>query len=332
MKVSVLDYGVIDKEKTPQEALLETRCLAQVADKLGFHRFWVAEHHNIHAFAISSPELLIMHLADHTKRIRIGSGGIMPLHYSSFKIAKWMMTLEALHPHRIDLGIGNSLGTPLVQRALSSIHAKGDYNRVIEELSTYLSPDSPNPLPIAVNPKGKAYPQLWPLSNSTETAQLAGQLGLGYTFGIFPYMPKDPLTEAQRVAAHYRQAFQPSSHFKKPQLILATFVVLADTDEEAEALAKPLDIWMLGQQDFNEFKTYPDVEETRHYPLTEKQKETIAANRSRMVIGSAQTVKKQLDRLIQACQADELLAIPLVPGFSNRQRALELLADLYVVL
>ncbi|EIQ81882.1 UNVERIFIED_CONTAM: LLM class flavin-dependent oxidoreductase [Streptococcus canis] len=332
MKVSVLDYGVIDNEKTPQEALLETRCLAQVADKLRFHRFWVAEHHNIYAFATSSPELLMMHLADHTKQIRIGSGGIMPLHYSSFKIAEWMMTLEALHPNRIDLGIGNSLGTPLVQRALSSIHIKEDYGRVIEELSTYLSPDDPNPLPIAVNPKGKVYPQLWLLSNSSETAQLAGQLGLGYTFGIFPYMPKDPIREAQEVSACYRQTFKPSSHFKNPQLMLAAFIVLADTDEEAEALAKPLDIWMLGQQDFNAFKTYPTAKEASHYSLTENQRKTVAANRSRMVIGSPQTVKKQLDRLMQACQADELLAIPLIPEFANRQRALELLADLYMTI
>lgn len=148
MKVSILDYGVIDKEKTPQEALLETRCLAQVADKLGFHRFWVAEHHNIYAFAISSPELLMMHLADHTKQIRIGSGGIMPLHYSSFKIAEWIMTLEALHPNRIDLGIGNSLGTTLVQRALSSIHCKDSYSQVVTELYQYLNPDHLSPLPI----------------------------------------------------------------------------------------------------------------------------------------------------------------------------------------
>lgn len=124
--------------KTPQEALLETRCLAQVADKLGFHRFWVAEHHNIYAFAISSPELLMMHLADHTKQIRIGSGGIMPLHYSSFKIAEWIMTLEALHPNRIDLGIGNSLGTTLVQELYQVSIAKTAIVRLSQNYTSIL--------------------------------------------------------------------------------------------------------------------------------------------------------------------------------------------------
>lgn len=147
-----------------------------------------------------------------------------------------------------------------------------------------------------------------------------------------PIYQKILYTEAKRVSAHYRKAFRPSKLLKIPKLILAVFIVLSDTDEEAEALAKPLDIWMLGQQDFNEFKTYPDVEEARNYHLTEKQREAIAANRSRMVIGSPHTVKKQLDRLIEACQADELLAIPLVPEFANRQRTLELLADLYVTI
>ncbi|MGT2934754.1 LLM class flavin-dependent oxidoreductase [Streptococcus castoreus] len=332
MKVSVLDYGVIDKEKTPQEALNDTRLLAQKADDLGFNRFWVAEHHNIHAFAISSPELLMMHLANHTKSIRIGSGGIMALHYSSFKIAEMMMTLEALHPNRIDLGLGNSLGTPLVKGALLSTHRKEDYGRVLEELSHYLSFNKENPLAITVNPKGDSYPQLWLLSNSQETAEHAANLGLGYTFGIFPYMPKNPIEEAQKVSACYRQTFTPSSQLTRPQLMLAVFIVIAETDDEAKLLAKSLDIWMLGNQDFNEFKTYPDTEEACSYALTAKQKKVISANRSRMIIGSPQKVKKKLDELIAASQAEELLVIPLVPRIENRLKSLELLANLYLTL
>ncbi|EHI69567.1 LLM class flavin-dependent oxidoreductase [Streptococcus ictaluri] len=329
MKLSVLDYGVIDKDKTPQEALAETRQLAQKAEELGYHRFWVAEHHGIQAFAISSPELLMMHLADHTKSIRIGSGGIMALHYSSFKIAETIATLASLHPDRIDLGLGNSLSTLPVQKALSSIHVKEDYPKVVEILSRYLSPQQPNPTSVCLQPHSHALPSIWTLSNSAETAALAGRLGLGYTFGIFPYMPKDPLTEAKRVSHSYYQAFKASDYAQEAHLILAAFIVIAETDDQAEMLAKSLDIWMLGNQDFNEFTTYPNGEEALRYQLTAKQKEVISLNRNRMIIGSPNTVKKELDQLIKASQAKELLAIPLVPGFDQRVKALELLAQLY---
>lgn len=111
MKLSVLDYGQIDEGKSAKQALQESVKLAKIADSLGYSRFWVAEHHNVNAFAISSPELLMMQIASQTQKIRVGSGGIMVLHYSDYKIAENINTLEALYPNRIDLGMGNSLGT-----------------------------------------------------------------------------------------------------------------------------------------------------------------------------------------------------------------------------
>ncbi|KPJ23195.1 LLM class flavin-dependent oxidoreductase [Streptococcus phocae] len=330
MKLSVLDYGLIDKGKTASQALKESCQLAKRAEDLGFNRFWVAEHHNIKALATSSPEVFMMHLADRTNRIRIGSGGVMALHYSTFKIAENFRMLETLHPNRIDLGIGNSLGTRLVQSALSSIHEKDDYGQVLAQLQGYLSPDKQAPLPLDVNPKSASYPQLWPLSNSEETARTAGQLGLGYTFGIFPYMPKDPIASAKQSTQAYRDAFSPSAQQQEPQVMLAAFIIIAETDDKAQELAKSLDIWMLGNQDFNEFDTYPTYSEASTYPLTEKQKLTIAANRNRMIVGSPQLVKQQLEPLLAASQATELLAIPLVPDIANRITSLELLADLYL--
>ncbi|MGP6388401.1 LLM class flavin-dependent oxidoreductase [Streptococcus dysgalactiae] len=330
MKLNVLDYGLIDKNRTTQEALDETIELAQKAEALGYHRFWVAEHHNIAAFAISSPELMMMELGMKTSRIRLGSGGIMALHYSAYKVAEIIKTLEARYPNRIDLGVGNFLGNPLVQSALKSIHTKDDYPQVIRDLDAYLHHDKENPLPIAVNPKIDTEPELWTLSHSEETAQLAAELGLGYVFGIFPYMPLNTMEEAKKVSAIYHQNFKPSSQGSQPHLTLASFIVIADTAEEAEAMAKTLDIWMLGNDSFNEFTQYPDTDDASAYPLTQDQKELIKDNRTRAIIGDKETVKKQLDVLIEATQASEVLVIPLVPGLKQRIRSLELMAELYL--
>ena len=240
MKLSVLDYGLIDYGKTASDAIQETILLSQEAERLGYHQFWVAEHHGVRAFSISNPELMIMHLANQTKSIKIGSGGIMPLHYSSFKLAETLKTLETCHPNRVSIGLGNSLGTVKVSNALRSLH--------------------PN---------------------------------------------------------------------KSPNLMVAAFVVIADTSEEAENIAKTLDIWMLGNKDFNEFATFPTIEEANHYQLTPEQKAKIKSNRHRMIVGDPKQVKESLDALVNASQAEELLLIPLVPGLDQRIKSLKLLSQLY---
>ncbi|MBJ8325378.1 LLM class flavin-dependent oxidoreductase [Streptococcus pacificus] len=328
MKLGVLDYGLIDAGKTATEALEETVLLAKKAEELGFSRFWVAEHHNVFAFSTSAPELLMMHLADQTKTIRIGSGGIMPLHYSAFKIAEQIRTLETYHPNRIDLGLGNSLGTRLVKKALKSVHQKEEYYDVLKELRNYLSLSEENPLNITVQPTITSEPQLFSLSSSEETAKVVGELGLGYSFGIFPYMQKNLLEEAQKVPEVYRKNFKPSSFLNKPYVTFAVFIVIAKTKEEANAMARSLDIWMLGKDDFNEFSHYPTIEEAKNYPLSDKEKEIIKDNRQRMIIGTPQEVEKQLNALLRISQADEILAIPLVPGFEQRRQSLELLSQL----
>ncbi len=330
MKLSVLDYGVIDQQKTAREALKETVSLAQQAEVLGFSRFWVAEHHNISAFSTSSPEMLMMHLADQTKAIRIGSGGIMALHYSAYKIAELMKTLEALHPSRIDLGLGNTQGTTLVHRAMKSPHQKSDYADVLKQLKNHLYQDGFATTGISANPKVDTAPAMFVLGSSENTAKQVGALGLGYTFGIFPFMPKDLFAAVKAVPEVYRKHFNPCANLDKPYLIFACFIVIADTAEAAEDFAQCLDIWMLGKNDFNEFETYPSVEEAKNYILTEQEKEIIAANRSRVIVGTPDKVKQALNHFITLSGADEVLAIPLVPDIQNRRRTLQLLADLYL--
>ncbi|EHJ56311.1 luciferase family oxidoreductase, group 1 [Streptococcus urinalis FB127-CNA-2] len=326
MKLSVLDYGQIDEGKSAKQALQESVKLAKIADSLGYSRFWVAEHHNVNAFAISSPELLMMQIASQTQKIRVGSGGIMVLHYSDYKIAENINTLEALYPNRIDLGMGNSLGTKKVHQALNSIHQKADYFQMLQDIKNWFQK---NHSAINVQPTISTKPQLWTLSNSTVTAEKTAELGLGYTFGVFPYIPKDPLLEGKKVSSVYYDHFQPSEFLKQPHLILAVFICIADTDEKAQEYAKSLDIWMLGKNDFNEFNHYPSYETATEYQKTDEDRKQISKNRKRMIVGSPEKVKEQLTPLIEATQADELLMIPLLPGIESRIRALELLANLY---
>ncbi|WP_067142463.1 MsnO8 family LLM class oxidoreductase [Oceanivirga salmonicida] len=326
MKLGVLDYGLVDYKKNSQIALKETVLLAKEAEKLGYSSFWVAEHHNISAFSTTAPEIIIIHLLNQTKNIKICSGGIMPLHYSEYKISEIMNTIEAIYPNRVNFGLGSTLGTTVLNRAMRSIHQKLDYEKVLKKIISY-SKQNEN---IKVYPKIESNLGIFLLSNSINTAKIAGELGLGYIFGVFPYMEKDMYKESKIVHETYIKNFKKSDSLLKPHFIIACFVVIAETEKIAEDFAKCLDIWMLGKDNFNEFKTYPTVKEAKKYVLTDKEKEIIISNRQRVIIGDKKQVKEKLDEFINISNADEVLVIPLIPGIENRCKALKLLAEIYI--
>ena len=321
MKISVLDYGVVDFGKTNEEAIQETIQLAQMAEELGYARFWVAEHHQVKALSISAPEVVIPAIASQTKNIHVGSGGIMGLHYAPYKVAEVMRSLEVLFPGRIDIGLGNSIGTKSVSTALKSHYTKPQFGEWVENLQEIIQSNE------AV-PYTKRVPEQFLLGMGGESVHIAAKNGLGFVYGVFPYIPQEPLVLAKELATAYRKEFQ-SVNGTASRFILAVFVVIADNEEKAEEMAQALDLWMLGKQDFSEFETFPtkkDVE-TREVTLTERK--TIEGNRQRLIVGDSRAVKAQLDELCQVCNPDELLMIPLVGGFENRKRALELFAQLY---
>ena len=324
MKWSILDYGVLDFAQTPTEALQTTVEMAQHAESLGFHRFWVAEHHNVHALTISNPELMMMHLLNQTTTIRIGSGGIMALHYSAYKLAEISQTFTALFPNRVDLGFGNSLGTPQVNQALKSVYQAEEYAQALQDFYAYLQDNHT----MTANPTNPHIPPVWLLSMGEKSAALAGQLGCGYTYGIFPYIPQNALEQLKRVSQVYRTHFTPTLHQTTPHVMLAVFIVIAESEVEAEQLAKAVDIWMLGNEAFNEFATFPTIEQGEYYPLSPQQQATIVDNRRRIFVGTPEQIHRQLQPYIAACQADELLCIPLVPSKSARLKSLDLLATL----
>lgn len=334
VKLGILDYAQIDEGSDAKTALENSITLAQLAETLGYERFWMAEHHNVPAFASSSPELIMMRLADATKRIRIGSGGVMIPHYSPYKVAENFRILEAFHPNRIDLGMGNTIGTPIVNQTLNE-NKKGklSYEQSIVDLTHYLSDqvDEEHRFHgITANPVIETVPQMWVLSTSVKNAKMAAKLGIGYTFGLFPLAGIDKLAIGIQAAETYWNEFKPSPFMPEPTVSVAPFVVVAETNEQAEEYAQALDLWLLGTDNFSQLAKFPSVETARHYSYSDKEKEIIQANRTRMIIGDIENVSTQLNNLIAQFKADEVLLVPLMPGIEARKKAIELLAKAFI--
>ena len=321
MEISVLDYGVVDFGKTNEEAIQETIQLAKIAEELGYARFWVAEHHQVKALSISAPEVVIPAIASQTKSIHVGSGGIMGLHYAPYKVVEVMRSLEVLFPGRIDIGLGNSIGTKAVSTALKSHYTKPQFGQWVADLQEMIQSNE-------VVPFTKRVPEQFLLGMGGESVHIAAKNGLGFVYGVFPYIPQEPLVLAKELSTAYRKEFQ-SVNGTVSRFILAVFVVIADTEEKAEEMAQELDLWMLGKQDFSEFETFPTKKDVETREVTPAERKTIEDNRQRLIVGDSQTVKAQIDELCQVCNPDELLMIPLVGGFENRKHALELFAQLY---
>ena len=238
MKLSVIDQSPVSAGFTPADALRNTIDLARLTDRLGYHRYWIAEHHAIPALASPAPEILIDRVAAETSTIRVGSGAVLLPHYSPLKVAETFRVLHALYPNRIDLGIGRAPGgTPLDSYALRRVrdHEPGDdFPRQLVELLTFLHGGFPADHPfnrIIVTPAMPGAPDVWLLGSSRWSASAAAQLGLPYAFAHFiDQLPTRPAIE------HYRSHFI-SSNGSQPQIILALGVICAATDEEAERLA-----------------------------------------------------------------------------------------------
>lgn len=324
MKLSVIDYGLIDEGSSAQQALQETIQLARRAEELGYHRFWLAEHHNVPAFALSSPELVLAHLAGQTRTIGLGTAGIMALHYNPYKLAETVATLTSLAPGRLSIGWGNSLGTAKVNQALRSQQTADQFEAVLGQVATYLTGQSS----MLVQPQLTQFPQAVTLGMGGQSADIAGRQGLGYVLGLFPYLSEEPLGLIEATMSRYRQSFVPSVFQSQPYTALAVFVVVAETIEAAERLATATAIWLLGKQDFSEFQQFPSPETADRYDLSPEDREKIAQQRHRLLVGTPDSIRQQLQAWTQAGQVDELILVPVLSGFANRLKTLTLLHDL----
>ncbi|WP_169166170.1 LLM class flavin-dependent oxidoreductase [Cellulomonas taurus] len=244
--LSVLDLSGVGTGRTTADALADSTRLAQAADRLGFHRFWVAEHHSMPAVASTSPAVLIAHLGAHTERIRLGSGGVMLPNHPSLVIAEQFAMLEALHPGRIDLGIGRAPGAD--QMTASALRRTGEEDfpaELVDVLALLGQPaaglaPSPAATRLIATPSASGTPQVWLLGSSLYSAQLAARLGLAFSYA---HHFNTGLTE--QAAAAYRSGFQPSAVLDRPRFMVSSSVIVADSEERAAWLSGPSRVMML---------------------------------------------------------------------------------------
>jgi luciferase family oxidoreductase group 1 len=320
--LSVLDLVPVGTGATASDALRASEALAQQAERLGYLRYWFAEHHGMPGIASSSPEILIEHIASATTRIRVGSGGIMLPNHAPLRIAEAFHTLETLHPNRIDLGVGRAPGTdPVTSRAMRPFDAE-QFPEQLQELIGLsrgtLPPDHPFH-PVRVIPGDVSLPPIWILGSSGASAAFAGSLGLGYAFARhFSPAPPGPAVEA------YLEAFRPSERFPRPHVILGISVVCADTDDEASRLAGSLDlVWVRYQR--GEFGTLPSPEEAAAYPWTAYERTVAQSGRARHFIGSAVKVASEIRSIACTTRATEVIVTTMVHDRGARERSYELL-------
>lgn len=325
-QLSVLDQSPISSGSTGSQALGNTIELAQLADDLGYHRYWVAEHHGTPTLAGASPEVLIATIAARTSRIRVGSGGVMLPHYSPLKVAETFSILSGLNPGRIDLAIGRASGTnPITTLALQRDRTRAapdDFpDQLAELMAYYYGFREPHPFDkIPALPGGPRLPELWLLGSSHQSGLWAGELGLPYAFADF-INPQGGF-----VAELYRERFVPSARLESPQVCVAVSVICAETDEEAERLASSYRaLWI--QITKGASKEVPSVEEAVEFLAAEGPPRREPPRR--IVLGSPGKVAMGLRDVAAEYGAGEVMVVTITHDHRARMRSYELIAEAF---
>ena len=345
VKLNALDQSAITTSGDSETAIYETVALAQHLDSIGYHRFWLAEHHNTAAFAIAAPEILIAHIAAHTKNLRIGSGGIMVPHYSPLKIAEQFRMLETLAPNRIDLGIGRAPGgDPRTAAALQAGPKAWPievFPQQVEMLLQFLQDaagltgaaggfpaDHPyqgihaQPINGAISgAMGTRILPVWMLGSGGDGAIHAAQFGLPYVYAHF--INPDNLAQA---AQSYRQNFAASAFMDAPKLAVALSILVADSQEQADYLARPRNIWatQLLQNRAGRFPTLAQAQDWQ--PENEHERDLLAMIQARSLTGTADDVAEKIDALLRPYDVAEIFALTLIPDIEARKTSYHLLA------
>jgi luciferase family oxidoreductase group 1 len=323
LPLSVLELATVGSGQSTAEALAATTRVARTADRLGFSRIWVAEHHNMPAVASTNPPVLIAHLAAVTERIRIGSGGVMLPNHAPLVVAEQFAILEALHPGRIDLGIGRAPGTDqqtaaALRRDPAALSADDFPQHLIDLLGLFGDPRVEGGLAerFRATPAAESAPQVVLLGSSGFSAQLAGHLGLPFAFAHHFGGP-NVLT----AVGLYRDTFRPSPVLEEPFTIVTANVLAAETEEEARRLALPGQLMRLSLR-LNRPRPLPSVEEAQADP----ERAAAEAMPSNAIIGDAAGAVAQLRRLAADTGADELMLSASTHGVEERLRSLDLIA------
>ncbi len=325
MRLSVLDQCPIREGGSAAQALAESAELARAAEGLGYHRFWLAEHHGNAGLACVAPEIVIAHVGAQTSRIRVGSGGVMLTHYASLKVAEQFRTLETLFPGRVDVGVGRAPGSDMhTARALSmgpgSLPLEA-YPEQVEDLVHYLEDTIPEDHPfhgIHASPTGSGMPEVWCLGSSTDSAYIAARIGLPFSFAQFI----SPETGEQAVQV-YRDRFVPSRWCREPRISIGVSTICAPTEEEALDLSLSRYCWRFrhGQ--------VPSVETARAFEYSQPELDYIRYHRSQSAIGDPAQVRARLEELATKLTADEVILLTITHDFAARLRSYRLVAEAF---
>ena len=281
VKLGILDHTHVCEGRTVADTLAEAVELAREAERLGYARYWVSEHHGMPSLASSSPEILIAHVAAATSRIRVGAGGVMLPHYSAYKVAENFRLLEALHPNRIHRYAG-LLASPSIPTA----------------------------------------PELWLLGSSDESARLAGEKGIAFSFAQFFGTPVGP--KATRL---YRESFRPSALNREPRTMVAVLAICADTEEEARRLAASHELFFLRVEHGFPLPWLPSVETAESFPYTAFDLELLAARRMHRAVGNPAQVRERLNHIAREYGADEIMVTCPIHDFGKRLRSIRLIRE-----
>ena len=319
--LSILELAPVGQGTTAATALANSVALAQLGERLGYQRLWVAEHHNMPGIASSSPAVLIAHLAASTTTIRVGAGGVMLPNHSPLVVAEQFGMLEALHPGRIDLGIGRAPGTDVLTAAALRRSAAAGADEFPEQLRDLLMFfDGTHPHITAV--PGRGYqPAMWMLGSSDYSAQVAGALGMPFSFAHH-------FASHNTVAAldRYRASFRPSRDLAQPYAMIGVPVICAETSERARWLAGPSQLSFVRLRQGRPMQL-PTPEAAAEYVFTPAERELARTWTSPLIAGDPDEVRTELEALARRTGADELMITTMVHGPTDRLRSYELVAD-----
>jgi luciferase family oxidoreductase group 1 len=323
VRLSILDQSPVIEGLGARRAIEETLALAKRADELGYQRYWLAEHHAIAALADPCPEVLLARLGAETRRIRIGSGGVLLPYYSAFRTAESFRMLEALYPRRIDLGIGRAPGGDA--RTAQAVAGGGfpDAARFPDQVAELAALLDGRHRPVRLQPEVDTAPEVWLLGSSDYSGALAAELGLPFAFAHF-INPQG----GDAVARAYRERFKPSAPGSKPQVIVCTFAICAESDAEAERLAAPIDLRRLHMA-LGIDSPVPTAASAATHRYSEEERRYVQSQRARAIIGGPEKVKAGLLDMAQRYAADEAMVLTITGDYGSRRRSYELLSGAF---
>jgi luciferase family oxidoreductase group 1 len=328
MKLSILDQSPIASGKTAKEALEASVKLAQIGEKYGYTRYWIAEHHDLTGLACSAPEVMLSYIGAKTETIRLGSGAVLLPNYKPYKIVELHNMLATLFPDRIDIGIGRSPGgsaeasIALTDNFLEQVKRYPESVRELLDFMYHRFPSDHMFSKITASPLPISPPDPWILGTSKKSALLAAENGTAYAYAHF--MSDN---EGTNLVKAYIENFKSKDMLEKPKTLIAVAVICAETTEKAEHLALSGFLWRILTAKGERSKGIPTLEEAERYAFTFNEKDMIKEMRKKMLIGNPYEVKQQLIALKNSYQADEIMIHTIVHSYEDRNQSYQLIAE-----